>query len=159
MTERKCKECGAILEENVAACSQCGCPVEQEKEQKESETILEKTEKKPRKINIMAIVSLVIGLAVIFMGVKMINTNTEKKTYSVSRYSTEYATFGGDFYTYIYKASDTIVDELNDINNGMGVLYQSIYDSVNAIYYPIGMVIVSIGLGISAVSLVHLRKE
>ena len=50
-------------------------------------------------------------------------------SYRASKNDVSYAEFGADFYTYIYGATDTIVDELNAINGGM----ESISRSMNPI--------------------------
>lgn len=84
--------------------------------------------------------------------------------YSATEYNAESAAFGGDFYTYIYEASDIIVDELNAINKGMETVVKA-QDSINAavtanaqatealigtVNQAGGMIVIAIGLAILA---------
>lgn len=74
---------------------------------------------------ICAIACVVIGLVVIIIGASFsgesanYSVRSSATNYQASNYDLTYASFGGDFYTYIYKGSDTIVDELDDINHAM----------------------------------------
>lgn len=154
MNELKCKECGATLAQGTTECPSCGCPVEEAS----GETQITKVQT-AKKLNIMPIISLLLGVVIIVMGISVINKSVSIDTYSASHYDADTAKFGGDFYTSIYKASDIIVDELNDINGGIGILSESMSIMVNAIYYPIGMMIIAIGLGVVAVSCNHIKKE
>ena len=51
------------------------------------------------------------------------------------------------------------MDELNDINGGIGELSESLNKMANVIYYPIGTMIEAMGLGVIAVSCMHLMKK
>ena len=155
MNELKCKECGAILVQGTKECPSCGCPVEKAK--------IEYPELAKvwigKKINVMSIISLFLGIVIIIMGITVMNKEVDVDTYSAKNYDAAYAAFGGDFYTEIYEASDIIVDELDDINGGIELLSESMATMVNVIYYPFGMMIIAIGLGVVAMSCNHLRKE
>ena len=119
---------------------------------------------------ITAIITVLIGIVVIFLGTSVMDPSANHKvsaktpSYTAGYYNAEYASFGADFYTYIYEASDIIVDELNDINSAMGVLVQAqnaateaaaehveaTDDLISTVGKVGGMVIVAIGLAIVA---------
>lgn len=107
----------------------------------------------------MSVIALILGIVIIVMGAKVMKMKVDVDTYSAKHYDAEYAAFGGDFYTEIYGATDTIVDELDDINSGIATLSESIADISNTIYYPIGMMIIALGLGVVAISCIHILKE
>lgn len=155
MNELKCKECGAALAAGAKECPSCGCPVEEVK----VEYAAPATAQIAKKFNVMSIISLLLGVVIIIMGFSVMNKEISIDTYNAKHYDADYAAFGGDFYTEIYGASDIIVDELNDINGGVEVLSESIAALANVIYYPIGMMIIALGLGVVAVSCNHLKKE
>ena len=155
MNELKCKECGTVLAQGAKECPSCGCPIEEIKVESAAPT---KTQT-AKKINVMPIISLLFGVVIIIMGITVMNKEVSIDTYSAKRYDVDYAAFGGDFYTEIYRASDIIVDELNDINGGIEALSESMAAMANAIYYPAGMIIVSLGLGVVAASCNHIKKE
>ena len=176
MEELKCKECGAVLAPDAKECPSCGCPVEeavktdcpvkeevktecQAEEAIETEPAAPKKEKQKSKFNIAAVISLLLGVAIIVMGITVINKETGMETFSAEYYNVDYAKFGGDFYTCIYDASDTMVDELNDINNGVELLSESMSTLADVIYFSAGMIIIAIGIGVSAVSVNHIKKE
>lgn len=77
---------------------------------------------------ITAIVTAVIGLIVIILGATLMgkadrfSVNDDNFHYTATYYSVQDASFGADFYTYMYDASDTIVDELNDINSAISTV-------------------------------------
>lgn len=155
MTELKCRECGAALAQGAKECPSCGCPIGEVKPGNAAPT---KT-RTAKKFNIMSIISLLLGIVIIIMGITVMNKEVSIDTYSAKHYDADYAEFGGDFYTEIYGASDIIVDELNDINGGVEVLSESMAAMENVIYYPVGMMIIALGLGVIAVSCNHIKKE
>lgn len=156
MEELKCKECGTVLAQDAKECPACGCPVA---EVIKAEPTVPKKENIASKINITAIISLLLGVAIIIMGAMVINREASIDTYRAEHYKAEHAEFGADFYTYIYGASDTMVDELNDINSGVELISESMSTMANIIYYPAGMIIIAIGLGVVAMSVNHIKKE
>lgn len=157
MSELKCKECGAVLEQGAKECPSCGCPIEETTVEYAEQTKAQAPKK--FKVNVMSVISLLLGVVIIVMGITVMNKEVSIDTYSAKHYDADYAAFGGDFYTEIYGASDIIVDELDDINGGIEVLSESMAAAANIIYYPIGMMIIALGLGVVAVSCNHLKKE
>lgn len=155
MNELICKECGAALTQGTKECPSCGCPIE---EVKNEQTLVAK-ENGTKKFNVMSIISLLLGVVIIIMGITVMNKEVSLDTYTAKHYDVDYVAFGGDFYTEIYGASDMIVDELNDINGGVEVLSESMVAMANVIYYPVGMMIIALGLGVVAVSCNHITKE
>ena len=155
MSEWKCKECGAPLEQGMHECPACGCPVKEE----EPERAAASKAKTGVRLNIMAVVSLLIGIEIMIMGTNMMHKEVSIDTYSAKHYDIDYAAFGADFYTDIYEASDVIVDELSDINGGMEKISESMAKMANVIYEPIGMMIVAIGMGVAALSCKDLLKQ
>ena len=117
-----------------------------------------------------SILCVLIGLAVILFGYNMDTHNVSHSnslgyyTYSPDSYYANSATFGGDFYTYIYKASDTIVDELSDINYAMGKVVsaekniqdaisdntEAVDDLINSINKNFRLFVMALGVGILA---------
>ena len=69
------------------------------------------------------------------------------------------AKFGADFYTEIYKASDVAVDAISAVNGGIASLSTSVADFAEVVTYSAGMIIVAIGMGVIAVSVLHIKKE
>lgn len=155
MNEFKCAECGAVLPEGAVECPSCGCPV--------PETPV-KAVPSPKKaasfpLNITALIALILGIAIIVMGTNVMKMSTNLDTYSAKHFDVDSAKFGADFYTEIYKASDVIVDELSAVNSGISLLSESMATIANVVYYPAGMIIVSLGLGVVAISLLHIKKQ
>lgn len=109
MNELKCKECGTLLTQDAKECPSCGCPIEK------ARVVPDKVQT-AMKFNVMSVISLFLGVAIIIMGISVMNGKVNIDTYSAGHYDADHAEFGGDFYTEIYGASDIIVDELNDIN-------------------------------------------
>ena len=157
MNERKCNECGAVIPEGATACPSCGCPIPAEVTKPSEKK--QKKRKIPVAINWMAVISLILGVIIIFMGTSVKKKTISLGTYSAKHYSADEARFGADFYTEIYKASDIMVDELNDINGGIGELSESLNSMANVIYYPVGTMIEAMGLGVIAISCIHLKKK
>ena len=155
MNELKCKECGATLVQGANECPSCGCPIEEVV----IETVAAAKIQATKKFNVMSIISLLLGVAIIIMGITVMNKEVSIDTYSANYYDADYAVFGADFYTEIYGASDIIVDELNEINGGVELLSESMATMASVIYYSIGMMIIALGLGVVAVSCNHIKKE
>lgn len=159
MEELKCKECGEILSYNSVVCPKCGCPVSNPKDENKNENTPNSHSTKFENINIRQILSLIIGVIVIAIGISVMLHQSEAKIYSANLYDVESAIFGGDFYTEIYAASDTIVDELNDINNGIEIISAELASVINTIYYASGMIIITVGLAIIANSIRNIREH
>jgi hypothetical protein len=167
MEEIKCSECGTILSGDMRECPTCGCPVEKMQAEplpvdstsapQEPHTLAPVSHKK--KLSLVPFISLILGLVTIILGFKVSARSADIPLYDAKSYSVSYAAFGADFYTEIYGAADTIVDELSDINEGLGSLSESISSMAAVINYAAGMVIIAIGLGIVSVSILHMKKE
>ena len=112
---------------------------------------------------ITSVITAIIGIIVIIMGVSFMNNTSN---YSVSggsfqfsppNFDVEGAKFGADFYTYMYGASDTIVEELDSLNQAMEVMVDAqnsikAATAVNARATCVtgGMIVIAIGLAILA---------
>ena len=127
---------------------------------------------------ICAILCVVIGIAVIILGASFkgetasFRVSSSRASYTADSYNISYASFGGDFYTYIYRGSDTIVDELNDINHAIETVVKAeagIQDAVatnveavngliRTVNKAAGLIVMAIGLGILAFGLNGLGK-
>lgn len=186
MDEMKCSECGAVLPQDVRFCPVCGCPTEEATNSPSEENAnaavepailnetnaandesavntapivpLEKTEK-TYKVNFAALASLVLGIVIIIMGSSVMNKNADLAVYKANPYDADYAAFGGDFYTEIYAVTDMIVDELNDMNNGIATVSRAVVAEVNTVYYTTSMLMIAIGLGVIAIAGVHVVKR
>lgn len=155
----KCAECGIELDDSAKTCPNCGCPVHDAPEMEKADskpTNIPVSNAKPApksfKINIMAVVSLILGIAILVMGFNVADKKFDIQEYNASRYSVDSARFGADFYTEIYGAVDTAVDGISAVNNGVAALSASIADFTEVVTYSAGMIIVAIGMGIIAVS-------
>ena len=162
----KCVECGTELDDSVKVCPNCGCPVQSvpvvEKENGAPVNVLVANTKpapKKFKINLMAVISLILGIVVLVVGFKVTDKKFEINEYNASRYSVDSAKFGADFYTEIYKASDVAVDAISAVNGGIASLSTSVADFAEVVTYSAGMIIVAIGMGVIAVSVLHIKKE
>ena len=180
-----CSECGAVLPQDVRFCPVCGCPTEEATNSPSEENasaavepaILNETnaadeesaanavpivpleKAKTYKVNFAALASLVLGIVIIIMGSSVMNKNADLAVYKANRYDADYAAFGGDFYTEIYAVTDMIVDELNDMNNGIATVSHAVVAEVNTEYYTTGMLMIAIGLGVIAIAGVHVVKR
>ena len=114
---------------------------------------------------IAAIAMVLLGLITIIIGAGLKNTEfTEiaedysgSASYSFGRYSITGYAFGADFYTEMYNGSKTIVDELDDIGNGVEAAVKAASESakINAISIRANAklasaVVIAIGLAILA---------
>lgn len=85
---------------------------------------------------IAAIITAALGLTAVILGLTLLGDRDGQSSfynsynYSPNYYYTDNASFGADFYTYMYQASDTIVDELDDINQAMGTVVDAQTDIV-----------------------------
>lgn len=166
MNELRCEECGTVLEEGMRECPNCGCPISQQKIKVEipvpNITLPKKSTEenlKPKSKKGMSIVSLIIGIIILVLGIVVVTKKVESPTYSANGYDVQSAKFGADFYTEIYGASDTIVDELNDINEGMECVSDIAVEIGNAIYFSAGMIIIALGLATIAFSISNMKKK
>lgn len=160
MEKISCTECGEILANGAKECPKCGCPVDDSQpEIKKKKVTAVKSDKEECKKSILPIVSFVIGIVIIILGFMLLMHKSDIEVYDAESYNIDKATFGADFYTEIYSASDTIVDELNDINGGIAALSESLVSVIAAIYYGCGVVVITMGFGIVAISLMNIDKS
>lgn len=160
----KCVECGTELDESVKVCPNCGCPVQTVpvvEKVNDAPVSVPTTKPAPKsfKINMMAVISLILGIAILIMGFKVADKKFEINEYNASKYSVDSAKFGADFYTEIYKASDVAVDAISAVNGGIASLSTSVADFAEVVTYSAGMIIIAIGIGVIAVSALHIKKE
>lgn len=154
----KCEECGEMLEAGVKECPKCGCPVPEIKQDIKKNTA-EYVEPKVKK-SIMPYIALILGIIILGLGIFVVKKEVvDVESHTANSYNVDTAIFGADFYTEIYDASDTIVDELNDINNGVAILSESVIEIINAIYFSAGMIICAIGISVIGVSCIHIGKR
>ena len=117
---------------------------------------------------ITAIISLALGIIVVIMGLSMLSPSAStsfsgsSSTYYSGSYDVRGASFGADFYTYMYDASDTIVEELNDISTAAEIITKnqqgirngihSVMDATDSLNNTVsktgGMIVIAIGLSI-----------
>lgn len=146
-----CKECGAEFSEELKECPNCGCPVPK-KELNASHITKRKGAKLP-------FFSLILGIIILIMGIVLVAKTADMPTITVQNYSVSGYEFGADFYSEIYNASDVIVDELNEINSGIGTLSVSIKQIARIIYFTGGMIVIAIGLAVIANSVLSFAKR
>lgn len=160
MSEFICKECGAQIDSKMKSCPNCGCPIDiQITAGPEKEEISRGSVGNNRpKFGVFAYLPLCIGIIIFICGMVVCQQHTEIKTHDAGKYSVSSLEFGADFYTEIYKAADTSVDELNEINQGIELLSISIGDGINEIYKMTGYLIMAIGGGTIAISLFKFNK-
>lgn len=166
MGDMKCIECGAILPEGAKECPNCGCPVNYSEMNKTSESLEPKRENitvnkergEREKKNVLPIVSLIFGIVIFILGCVVLSRDVDAVSYTANSYNADSAIFGADFYTEIYAASDTMVDELNDINSGVAIVSESITEMIGAIYFGSGMIIIAVGLTVIALSIIQFGK-
>lgn len=180
MEMKNCVECGTELQEGMETCPKCGCIVEQsqtveiitnEAEPVKTETPQPtKMEMKvpasqiPVKSSKKKLLSLGLGIVMVIMGL-ILATRKADLSYSGENFSSGYHnvtdySFGADFYTEIYEANNTIVDELNSIDGNVADGFTSISNglsstargTVNAIYLCAGMITIALGLGTIALT-------
>lgn len=177
MNELKCKDCGATLAEGTTVCPSCGSPTNSYVKPQPIQTM---SAPRKKEFNVGAIISLLIGVVIVIFGVIIMNQDADISTHS-ARYDTHLAlpydiinySFGADFYTEMYEASNTIVDELDDINKGLGIVSKGIasVDSgvsnisyatkelADIINYAAGVITIAVGMGVVAVSCIHMSKK
>ena len=161
----KCVECGVELDDSTKTCPHCGCPVESFPAEENADEPVNvpaadiMLTRKGFRVNVMAVVSLILGIAIIVMGFKVIDKTFEINEYNARAYSVDGAEFGGDFYTYIYKASDVAVDAISAVNSGIESLSATVTDLAEVVTYSAGMIIIAVGIGVIAVSVLHIKKE
>ena len=166
MSCNKCIECGVELQESMEACPNCGCPVDatktkiipESKEERSTNKDVINTEKN-FKFNLFAIVSMLLGVVILFIGFSLSKEKQDLELYEAKQYNIDSVAFGADFYTEIYGASDIIVDELNSINGGVESLSESLSSFAGIITHSVGMVIIAIGLTTISISFMHLKRR
>lgn len=196
MNEIKCPECGNVVPENVKECPTCGYPIEVKENENKNENLtventvvneesnieknksVEKALKKfqIKNIKIMPLISLVIGVIMIIIGCKVMKQTADEKSvyagdsYTAGHYNVADYTFGADFYSEIYEASNMIVDELDEINGNVAsgftdvnkaaeTVTSSVNNIIDTIYYVAGILIIVLGMGTIAVACIHIKKE
>lgn len=111
------------------------------------------------KRKLLPLISLAIGVVMLLLGIVTATRKAGAEPYEAQQYGVSHMTFGADFYTEMYNASDTIVQELNDINGGVASLSASAGAAIKAIYFSAGMIIIALGLGTIAISCIFLKQE
>lgn len=152
MNDFTCNECGAILPQNATECPNCGCPVPSTPQNAFKKKTLSS-------LRIQSVISLILGIIILVLGVSLMKKDVSLDPYSAKKYDAEYTAFGGDFYTSIYGATDIIVDELSDINDGLESLSETMISSIEAIYYAGGVIVSALGLGVIAMSCCYISKN
>ena len=162
----KCVKCGTEFDETAKVCPNCNCPVQEsttEEKTGDTPSNVPEENKKPAskgaKINILAVITLVVGIAILIMGVQVKNKQFNIETYKASSYEVDSYSFGGDFFTEIYKGVETVVDVINDINGGIASLSESVVEFSEMVTYSAGMIIIAIGLGVIVISVLHIKKD
>lgn len=93
---------------------------------------------------ITAVLTVILGIAIVVQGMNLMKETAdhavEDNTFRYYQeealaedYDVKYASFGADFYTYMYKANDTIVDELDDINKGLVAVKNDMNSAVSTV--------------------------
>ena len=109
---------------------------------------------------ITAIAIAVIGLVVIILGASLSGTDVKSASsfsYSAGSFDVPGASFGADFYTYMYDASDMIVSELDAMGEGFAEMVDAqshmgkkIVETTKAVYEVGGMIVIALGLALIA---------
>lgn len=127
---------------------------------------------------ITSLLCVVLGIVILILGISAkaepVNNcpASDYYVYNPDDYYLSSASFGADFYTYIYRGVDTAVDELNDINTAMGEVVRAeegIYaatlrnidatDALNDTVNRYGsLLLIAIGLAVIAYGLVSTGK-
>lgn len=92
---------------------------------------------------ITAVLTVIIGIGVIVFDARLMketaNHAVDDNSFrymanegEVNTFDAKYASFGADFYTYLYRASDIMVDELNEINQRMASVNSAMETVVKA---------------------------
>ena len=122
---------------------------------------------------VCAIICVIIGIVVLILGITFDGEPAEYSagsggvSYSAGNYSVSGASFGADFYTYIYGSTDVIVDELDELNHAVETVVDgensvrravsANIDATNGVIRAINaaskLLIISFGLGILAFGL------
>ena len=160
--EIKCPECGAMVARDVKTCPQCGCPMPASTEQPKyvAPAAQPAAPAKPKaKTSKAAVVGVILGILITLMGGSLIGRTATTTPHMASSYDASSASFGADFYTYIYDASDTIVDELNDIDSGIESVSNSVTELIQVVYLCSGEIVIALGLTMVVGSLGKLRKN
>lgn len=164
MSNLKCPECGTVLPLGANECPQCGCPIPQERNSSSSAPVSERLESPPQNVSLVVPTKTkkkisfapwlirLIGIMILFLGVTVVSTESNLEPYNATTFDVDSAMFGGDFYTEIYGATDTIVDELSAINGAAANLSASLVAIPETIYFCSRMVIIAIGLSVIALS-------
>lgn len=114
---------------------------------------------KKSKINILAVITLAVGIVIFIMGVQVKNKHLDIEAYKASQYEVESYSFGADFFTEIYKVVETVADVINDVNGGIASVSESVIEFSDMVTYSAGMIIIAIGLGVIVISVLHIKKE
>lgn len=155
MENLKCEECGIELTGEEKVCPNCGCPIKKKEKNHFMKDLKIKQYVSDKMF--LHITALVIGLAIIIMGICVLNKKTDIDIHVAKRYDVPANEYGGDFYTDIYQASDTIAEELYNMNAGISAVSEMFCEAVKGFYYCTGMIIISIGLAVIAISLIHIN--
>lgn len=81
----KCVECGTEFDDSVKTCPNCGCPVSNDSSTGKvaDAPSAEKKSSKVFKINFVALIALVLGIAILFMGFNLKNQSSFKFTFHI----------------------------------------------------------------------------
>lgn len=166
MNERKCPECGEIITTNIDACPKCGCPLPESAPTPKyaaptpASTIQPAVtpRQKSGHTNKSGIVSLILGILIFMMGVMLWRSAPNSPVHSAGTYDVPYSAFGGDFYTEIYAANDTMADALTGIDSGIEAVSVTAQNLANGLYTCAGMITMAMGLMTIAISLPKIKK-
>lgn len=124
-----------------------------------------------RRIALLLVAAIGIGIIVLGAGVcegADERVRVDAFTFTPDNYNVDYASFGADFYTYIYGASDTIVDELDEVNSGISTIVKGqtatngalkdLGKLISSLIRGCGMVVIAIGLAVVAYDIPKLAE-
>ncbi len=109
---------------------------------------------------ITSIAVAVIAIIVIILGVTL-RFDASGYYHSAGYYDAESAAFGADFYSYIYEATDIIVDELYEINQGVAEMVSAqsaALQGFEAVVKGCRLIVIAIGLALLAYDLPKLAE-
>ena len=105
------------------------------------------------------IIGILIGIVIIIIGIITMNSTPEAVKYSSGYQYVKSAEFGADFYTYMYDASYSMVQQLNSMDRGLVRIVDAEAKTQESVYSVGGLMMICVGLAVLAIGFTAIGED
>ena len=108
---------------------------------------------------VSGIIGILIGVVILLIGIITMSSAPEAVDYSNSYQYVRSAEFGADFYTYMYDASYSMVQQLNSMDRGLARIVDAEAKTQESVYSVGGLMMICIGLAVLAMGITAMGED